>query len=93
MRWVVETGRPVRRAISVTECALPERKVANIAVILATTDRGGVRRRNVLCLRPRIFERFAEAEMWTLIVSPGNVSPPTIDRRLCERQRCRNGRH
>ncbi len=41
IRWVVDTGSPVSRAISVTEWLRPVRKVERIAVILLTADRGG----------------------------------------------------
>jgi hypothetical protein len=41
IRWVVETGSPVSRAISVTEWLSPVRNVERIAVILLTADLDG----------------------------------------------------
>src|SRR5712672_1953518 len=40
-RWVVETGRQVSLAISVSECSLPSRNVSKIATTLLVTDRPG----------------------------------------------------
>src|SRR5947209_13838291 len=38
-RWVVEIGRPVRLAISVSEYTLPSANVSRIAMTLLVTDR------------------------------------------------------
>src|SRR6266851_4260464 len=40
-RWAVETGRPVRRAISVSECRPPSWNVSKIAATLLVTERPG----------------------------------------------------